>query len=88
MNEFFKNIMDKTKELWSKSTLVQKIILFGILGGVILALILAVNFSAAPSRVPLIQVPITAEEDFRNISLELDKEGISLHHFRRQHDLR
>jgi flagellar M-ring protein FliF len=77
MNEFFKNMMDKVKELWSKSTLVQKIILFGIIGGVILALILAVNFSAAPSRVPLIQVPITAEEDFRNISLELDKEGVS-----------
>ena len=59
MNEWLKKVVSSVKELWSKWTLVQKILLFGIIAVVVLALVMMIRFSAQPTTVPLFDVAIT-----------------------------
>jgi flagellar M-ring protein FliF len=76
MNEWFKKIIEQIKGLWTKWTTVQKIVLFAILGGTLLALILLIALSARPTMVPLITSPIADEAKREQISIRLDEEGI------------
>lgn len=76
MNEWFRKIIEQIKGLWGKWTTVQKIILFAIIGGTLLALILLIALSARPSMVPLITSPIADEAKREQISIRLDEEGI------------
>ncbi|MFP4362314.1 MAG: flagellar basal-body MS-ring/collar protein FliF [Spirochaetia bacterium] len=75
--EWLKKFFEQIKTLWGKWTAVQKVILFVVIGGVVLALVLIVTFSASPSKVALIGVPITDEETFSRIVTRLDEEGIN-----------
>ena len=77
MNEWIKRTIEQIKNLWTRWTAVQKIILFAIAGGVLLALILLIALSAGPSMVPLITAPITNEAEREKISLRLDEEGVA-----------
>jgi flagellar M-ring protein FliF len=74
MNEWFKKLLDQLKTLWSKWTMLQKIILFGTIGVVIIAIVLLVAFSSAPSMVPLFGAPIKDEELRTRITTKLDEE--------------
>lgn len=76
MNDWFKKVLEQIKTLWAKWTTVQKIILFAVIGGTLLALILLIALSARPSMVPLITAPITDITAREQISLRLDEEGV------------
>src|SRR6056297_715907 len=76
MNEFFQKAITQIKTLLGKLSLVQKIILSGVVVVSILGIILLVNFSASPSMVPLITAPITDQDKLNRISARLDEEGV------------
>ena len=59
MNEWLKKLFSQIKELWSKWTVIQKVILIGIIIAVVGALIFILTFSAKPTRVPLFNTAIT-----------------------------
>ena len=77
MNEWLKNTIAKLKELWGKWKPIQKVILAGIIVVVIIAIFMAVRFSAAPSMVPLFNTPITDQKSRDDITYRLDEENIN-----------
>lgn len=77
MNEWFKKVLDQIKNLWGKWSLVQKITLIGVGVGAILAIVLLINFSSAPSRIALLGVPVKDPTAFQSITSRLDQENIS-----------
>jgi flagellar M-ring protein FliF len=76
MNDFFKRLADQVKALWAKWTLTQKLILGGVVLVAIVAVILLVRVSAAPTMVKLLGTPIKTEEELRLITSKLDTENI------------
>jgi flagellar M-ring protein FliF len=76
MNDFFKRLIDQAKTLWSKWSLVQKLILGGVILVALIAVVLLVRISAAPSMVKLLGTPIKTEDELRLITSKLDTEGI------------
>lgn len=77
MNEWLKRIFTQLRELWGKWTPLQKVILAAVVGGAILGLVLIIAFSASPSMVPLIGVPVADEQLLSRIVTRLDAEGAS-----------
>lgn len=77
MNEWLKKVVASLKGLWSKWSLVQKIILFAVIAAVVVAFIVMMRFSAQPSAVPLFSVPITDEAARDKIIYRLDEENVS-----------
>ncbi len=77
MNDFFKRLVDQVKGLWAKWSLVQKLILGGVILVAIIAVVLLVRVSAAPSMVKLLGTPIKTEDELRLITSKLDTEGIT-----------
>ena len=75
MNEWFKKLIEQLKNLWAKWSVTQKIILASIAGVVLVAFILIISFSAAPSMVQLIGTHIQDEADLSRIVTRLDQEG-------------
>jgi flagellar M-ring protein FliF len=76
MNEWFKKILDRIKDVWSKISNTQKLILAGVAVVFIGGMIMLIAFSASPSSVPVINTPITDPEMLNRITLRLDEEGI------------
>lgn len=76
MNEWFKKLFTQIKDLWSKWTMVQKIILIGIVVVVIGVLIFVSRFSAAPTTVPIFSVPISDEAKREDVIFFLESQGI------------
>ncbi|MBN1410827.1 MAG: flagellar M-ring protein FliF [Spirochaetales bacterium] len=74
MNEWLKKLLEQIKTIWGKTTALQKGILFGTIGVVILGVVLLVVFSAQPSFVPLIGTPIQDDESLNRIVTKLDTE--------------
>ncbi|WP_028974871.1 flagellar basal-body MS-ring/collar protein FliF [Spirochaeta cellobiosiphila] len=76
MNEWIKKVLDQVKNLWSKWSLIQKLIL----GAVILvgfgAVLFLVRFNTTPSMTPLLGIPITDQQKRDSIGIKLDEEGI------------
>jgi flagellar M-ring protein FliF len=77
MNDFFKRLFEQAKALWAKWTLVQKLILGGVILVAIIAVVLLVRISAAPTMVKLLGTPIKTEDELRLITSKLDTEGIA-----------
>lgn len=76
MNEWLKKLVGQLKDLWSKWSTVQKIILFTVIGVTITGIVLLLSFSSSPDMVPLISSPITDSTQLDRISIALDKEGV------------
>ncbi len=76
MNEWFKKLLDQIKALWSKWTLVQKIILIGIVVVIIGVIIAVSKISSTPTTVPLFQTAITDESKRDDILFRLDQENV------------
>ncbi len=76
MNEWLKKFTASFKERWAKWTIVQK----GIMGGIVVAIIVAVvvmgRVSHAPTTVPLFNTAITDENARDNILYRLDQENV------------
>ncbi len=77
MNEWLKKVIGKVKELWSKWKPVQKVILFGIIAVIIVAIVLTARVSAKPTTVRLFSSPVTDDTQRYAISNRLDQENIS-----------
>ncbi len=76
MNEWLKKFREQIKILWGKWTLIQKIILFGIIAVTMGGLVLLAGFSSSPSTVLLITSAISDPQKLDAISVRLDKEGV------------
>jgi flagellar M-ring protein FliF len=76
MNEWFKKLFGQVKALWSKWTVVQKLILAGIVVVAIVAVVLLLRVSAAPTMVKLLGTPIKSDDELRGITSALDTAGI------------
>ncbi len=76
MNEWLKRLLDQAKGLWKRWNTTQKIILFGVLGAGILAIVLLTVLSAAPALEPLISTPVTDEDQRSRIAAKLDELGV------------
>ncbi|MCK5673519.1 MAG: flagellar M-ring protein FliF, partial [Spirochaetales bacterium] len=67
---------EQVKVLWGKWSLVQKIILFAIIGVTLTGLVLLANFSSEPNMVLLITSPISDPQKLDDISMRLDQESV------------
>lgn len=76
MNEKLKKLIDSAKGLWTKWSIVQKIILFGVIAAVVVVLIFVARLSAAPTTVPLFDVAITDTVVRDNILFRLAEENV------------
>jgi len=77
MNEAIKKLLGEAKALWSKWTLVQRLILGGIVLAAIVAVFLLVRVSAEPTMVKLLGTPLKSDDELRLITSRLDSEGIA-----------
>ncbi|HNY21346.1 MAG TPA: flagellar basal-body MS-ring/collar protein FliF [Treponemataceae bacterium] len=76
MNEWLKKLISQIKALWAKWTIVQKLILAGVIAAAIIGVVVLFSVSSAPTMVPLIDTPI-ADQDVRDkIVLRLNQENI------------
>lgn len=76
MNEWLKKNAAKFKELWSKWTIVQKLILVGIIAVIIAVIVVMARTSSKPTGVPLFNTPITDQNARDNIMFRLDEENV------------
>ncbi len=76
MNEWLKKLIAQVTALWGKWTLVQKLILGGVVLAVIAAIAVLFSVSAAPSMVPLIDSPIVDEAIREKIIVRLNEENV------------
>lgn len=76
MGEWLKKMLAKAKELWDKWSVVQKVILFGIIAVVIGAIILVSNISTAPTTVQLFSTAITDAGVRDRIVFRMDEAGV------------
>lgn len=77
MNGFIKKMAAQIKTLWGKWSLIQKLILFGIIAAVIAGVIAMVSISSTPAMAPVIDAPIRDEMDLDRIVTRINAEGIS-----------
>lgn len=77
MNEWFKKFLGQAKALWAKWTVIQKLILGGIVLVAIVAIFLLFRVSASPTMVKILGTPIKSEEELRAITGRLDEAGIA-----------
>lgn len=76
MNEWFKKVTGKIKDLWSKWKLVQKIIFFAIIVVIIIVIIVAAKSSAKPTTVKVFSQAVTDSTQLTKIIDRLDSENI------------
>lgn len=76
MNDFFKRLLDQIGTLWGKWSWVQRLTLIGVAAAAVLAVVLLMTFSAAPSRVALIGTAIKDPQAVLAITARLDQESI------------
>lgn len=76
MGEFFKKIAGQIKTLWGKWSLVQKLVLIGIVVAAIAGIIALFSVSASPTMVPVIDAPISDEETRNRIISRINMENV------------
>jgi flagellar M-ring protein FliF len=76
MNEWLKKTFERLKALWGSWSLVQKLILAGVVVAAIVGVIVLVSVSGAPTQVRLINTPIKSDDELRLITSRLDQESI------------
>ena len=77
MNEWLKKVTAKLKELWTKWSLIQKVILFGIIVIVIVVIVATVRLSSKPTTVRLFNAPVTDEVALSRILDRLSQENVN-----------
>lgn len=78
MNEWLKKVLTSIKNLWSKWKPVQKVILFGIIIVVIIAIVLTARISAKPAQYRILNTPITDTVRLNEILDRISEENISV----------
>ena len=77
MNEWFKKMIEHISTAWGKLSVLQKIILVGIVVVVIAGIIVVSMVSSTPNQVPLFTSPVTDQETLYKISMRLDEENVN-----------
>jgi flagellar M-ring protein FliF len=78
MNDFFKKLFSRIGELWGGWSMVQRIILVGIVAAVIGGVVALLRVSSAPTLVPVIDAPVRDETALDRIVLRLNQEGVKV----------
>ncbi|MDR2363140.1 MAG: flagellar M-ring protein FliF [Spirochaetaceae bacterium] len=76
MKEWIKKFIAQIKTLWGKWSLVQRIILIGIVLAAIVGVGVLVGISSSPAMVPVIDTPIRNEETLDRIVARINAEGV------------
>jgi flagellar M-ring protein FliF len=76
MNEFFKRLAAQVTALWTRWSLIQRIILIGIVLAGIGGIVALVTLSSAPTLAPVIDAPIRDEMARDRIVTRINEEGI------------
>ena len=76
MNEWLKKVTAKAKELWTKWSLIQKVIIIGIIVIVIVAVFATARLSSKPSTVRLFNAPVTDSTSLTKILDRISQENI------------
>jgi len=76
MNDFIKKAITKISGLWAGWTVVQRVILIGIVIAVAGGVIALFKVSSTPTLVPVIDAPIRDEDALDRIVLRLNQEGV------------
>jgi flagellar M-ring protein FliF len=73
--DFLRKLFEQIKNLWGKWTMVQKLVLCGIIVAVIVGIVALLSVSSSPSMVPVINSPITDEDVRDRIVMRISEEG-------------
>ncbi|MCQ2592182.1 MAG: flagellar M-ring protein FliF, partial [Treponema sp.] len=76
MNEWLKKVSAKFKELWAKWSLIQKVIIIGIIVVVIVAVAATARLSSKPTTVRLFNAPVTDTVSLNKILDRLSQENV------------
>jgi len=76
MNEWLKKFLEQIRMLWGKWSLVQKLILGGIVAAALAGMVALLAVSSAPTMVPVIDAPIRDQTALDRITTRLNEEGI------------
>lgn len=76
MNEWLKKFTDRIKGLWSKWSLVQKLVLAGVVVVAVGGVVALLSVSSSPGLVRLIDVPVTDQVQRDKIILRLNEENV------------
>ncbi|GMO44110.1 MAG: flagellar basal-body MS-ring/collar protein FliF [Termitinemataceae bacterium] len=76
MGDFFSKLVEQVKTMWSRWSIIQKLILGGIVVAVIFAIIVMISVSSGPGMVPVIDAPITNEDQRNRIIARINEEGV------------
>ncbi|HUX50560.1 MAG TPA: flagellar basal-body MS-ring/collar protein FliF [Spirochaetia bacterium] len=77
MNEWLKKTLDQLRQLWSKWTTVQKLILAGVIAAAVIGAILLVSVTSSPGMVPLLRIPITDQNNLDQITARLEQDNVN-----------
>lgn len=77
MNEWFKKMADKTKELWTKTSIIQKVILFGLVAAVIAVIVVTATVSSRPTGTRLFIQPINDTVQRTRILDRINQENVN-----------
>ncbi len=75
--DFFKRLLEAIRTNWEKWSVVQRVILIGVVVAVLGAVVLTIGLSATPTRVAVLGVPFPDDQSFRAAIMRLDTEGIA-----------
>jgi len=75
--DFFRKLLEQVKNLWGKWSMVQRLVLTGIVVILVVGIIALVSVSSSPSMVPVIDTPITDEDMRARIITRINEEGYS-----------
>jgi flagellar M-ring protein FliF len=76
MGEWFKKVTGQIQKLWSKWSLLQKLILVGICVAAVAGIIALVSVSSAPTMIPVIDAPIRDDDIRSRIITRINAEGV------------
>jgi flagellar M-ring protein FliF len=76
VGEFFRNATNQVKTLWGKWSLVQKLILIGIVVAALVGVVLLFTVSASPALAPVIDSPIRDDDTLDRIVTRINAEGV------------
>jgi flagellar M-ring protein FliF len=76
MNDFLKRIIENLKNLWGKWSMLQRVILVGIVVAVLAGIIALFGVSSSPNLVPVIDAPIRDQDALDRIVTRINHEGV------------
>jgi flagellar M-ring protein FliF len=76
MREFLRKLLEQFKALWGRWSLIQRLILGGIVAASIAAIVVMVSVSSGPGMAPVIDTPVVNEEQRAAIVTRINAEGV------------